>query len=131
VPESLWRWVKQHEVLPIAREDVPLRQSQLTLEREGKRLMIRLVSDLDQNLLMLEEHPTTTQLQSLMPFGLSPREAQVLDWVAQGKTNKEIGVILDQPAHRAEALGAHLSEDIRREPNGCSGQSLRDRIDSR
>jgi DNA-binding CsgD family transcriptional regulator len=112
VPESLWRWVKQHEVLPIAREDVPLRQSQLTLEREGKRLVIRLVSDLDQNLLLLEEHPTAVQLQSLVPFGLSPREAQVLDWVAQGKTNKEIGVILELSPRTVQKHLEHIYRKI-------------------
>jgi DNA-binding NarL/FixJ family response regulator len=28
-------------------------------------------------------------------LGLSPRETEVLTWIAQGKTNHEIGVILD------------------------------------
>src|ERR1043166_6947410 len=35
--------------------------------------------------------PTQNPLGSL---GLSPREAEVLTWIAQGKTNYEIGVIL-------------------------------------
>ena len=37
--------------------------------------------------LMPEENP-------LGSLGLTPREAEVLNWVAQGKTNYEIGVIL-------------------------------------
>jgi len=74
--------------------------------------VIRLVSDLDQNLLLLEEHPTTTQLQSLVPFGLSPREAQVLDWVAQGKTNKEIGVILDLSPRTVQKHLEHIYRKI-------------------
>ena len=74
--------------------------------------MIRLVSDLDQNLLLLEEHPTTMQLQSLVPFGLSPREAQVLDWVAQGKTNKEIGVILDLSPRTVQKHLEHIYRKI-------------------
>lgn len=36
---------------------------------------------------MLEENP-------LRSLGLTPREAEVLTWIAQGKTNYEIGVIL-------------------------------------
>ncbi len=28
-------------------------------------------------------------------FGLTPREAEVLHWVAAGKTNRDIGVLLD------------------------------------
>lgn len=31
-------------------------------------------------------------------FGLTPREAEVLFWVAQGKTNAEIGIIIDASA---------------------------------
>jgi DNA-binding CsgD family transcriptional regulator len=112
LPESLWRWIKQQEVAPRGKDDVLLRRSRLVLEREGKRLVIRLVSDLDQRLLLLEEHPTTMQLQSLMPFGLSPREAQVLDWVAQGKTNKEIGVILDLSPRTVQKHLEHIYRKI-------------------
>ena len=74
--------------------------------------MLRLISDLDQNLLLLEEHPTTMQCQSLAPFGLSPREAQVLDWVAQGKTNKEIGVILELSPRTVQKHLEHIYRKI-------------------
>ena len=112
LPETLRRWIKQQEVAPSGKDDVLLRRSPLVLEREGKRLVIRLVSDLDQNLLLLEEHPTTKQLQSLVPFGLSPREAQVLDWVAQGKTNKEIGVILELSPRTVQKHLEHIYRKI-------------------
>lgn len=45
--------------------------------------------------LKLEEHlnvPSSSQLQSL---GLTPREAEVLYWMAKGKTSPEIATILD------------------------------------
>jgi len=112
LPESLWRWVKQQEVAPGGKDDVVLRRSPLILEREGKRLVIRLVSDFDQCLLLLEEHPTMMPLQSLLPFGLSPREAQVLDWVAQGKTNKEIGVILELSPRTVQKHLEHIYQKI-------------------
>jgi DNA-binding CsgD family transcriptional regulator len=112
LPEPLWTWVKQQEVVPRGKDDVLLRRSPLVLEREGKRLVIRLVSDLDQNLLLLEEHQTPMQLQSPVPFGLSPREAQVLDWVAEGKTNKEIGVILDLSPRTVEKHLEHIYRKI-------------------
>src|SRR5215813_2550193 len=112
LPESLWRWVKQQEVVPSGNDNVLPRRSPLILERDGKRLVIRLVSDLDQNLLTLEEHPTKMQLQALVPFGLSPREAQVLDWVAQGKTNKEIGVILELSPRTVQKHLEHIYRKI-------------------
>jgi DNA-binding CsgD family transcriptional regulator len=112
LPEPLWTWVKQHEVATRGKNDVVLQRNPLVLAREGKRLVIRLVSDLDQNLLLLEEHPTTMQLQSFVPFGLSPREAQVLDWVVQGKTNKEIGVILDLSPRTVQKHLEHIYRKI-------------------
>lgn len=45
--------------------------------------------------LFLEEQPTALQTAALAPLGLTRREAEVLQWVAQGKTNMEIGTILD------------------------------------
>jgi DNA-binding CsgD family transcriptional regulator len=112
LPEPLWTWIKQQEVASSRKDEVALQRSQLVLARDGKRLVIRLVSDLDQNLLLLEEHPTTMQLQSLVPFGLSPRETQVLDWVAQGKTNKEIGVILELSPRTVQKHLEHIYRKI-------------------
>jgi DNA-binding CsgD family transcriptional regulator len=112
LPESLLTWVKQQEVALKGKDDVLPQRNPLVLAREGKRLVIRLVSDLDQNLLLLEEHPTTMQHQSLAPFGLSPREAQVLDWVAQGKTNKEIGVILELSPRTVQKHLEHIYQKI-------------------
>ena len=112
VSEPLWTWVKQQQVTLSGKDDILLQRNPLVLEREGKRLVIRLVSDLDQRLLLLEEHPTTMQLQSLVPFGLSPREAQVLDWVAQGKTNKEISVILDLSPRTVHKHLEHIYRNI-------------------
>jgi DNA-binding NarL/FixJ family response regulator len=39
--------------------------------------------------------PEFTSAAPLRKLGLTPREAEVLFWVAQGKTNAEIGMILD------------------------------------
>jgi DNA-binding NarL/FixJ family response regulator len=37
---------------------------------------------------------TNSHSESLVVLGLTPREAEVLGWIAEGKTNHEIGVIL-------------------------------------
>jgi DNA-binding CsgD family transcriptional regulator len=112
LPEPLRTWIKQQEVVVKEKGDVVLQRNPLVLAGEGKRLVIRLVSDLDQSLLLLEEHSTTMQVESLVPFGLSPREAQVLDWVAQGKTNKEIGVILDLSPRTVQKHLEHIYRKI-------------------
>jgi DNA-binding CsgD family transcriptional regulator len=112
LPEPLRRWVRQHEVSLKGKDNGHASCSPLIVEREGKRLVIQLVSDLDQSLLLLEEHPTTMRPHSLPPCGLSAREAQVLDWLSQGKTNKEIGVTLKLSPRTVQKHLEHIYEKI-------------------
>ena len=113
LPESLWMWVKQQEAGLNENSDAPLRRSRLILAREGKRLVIRLVSDLDRILLLREEHSTKMiKPQSAAPCSLSPREAQVLQWVSQGKTNKEAGVILKLSARTVQKHLEHIYQKM-------------------
>jgi DNA-binding CsgD family transcriptional regulator len=42
----------------------------------------------------LEEQPLQFSAGSLKPLGLTRREAQVLFWVARGKTDKEVAALL-------------------------------------
>ena len=75
--------------------------------------MIRIVFDLDRTLTTCSK--STRQRcnsQSLVPFGLSPREAQVLSWVAQGKTNKEIGMILELSPRTVQKHLEHIYQKI-------------------
>jgi len=68
----------------------------LILRRGDQYLAIRLVADhgRGQHLLLMEESPMNTPPDLLLGLGLTPREAEVLAWVAQGKTNRETGMIL-------------------------------------
>jgi DNA-binding CsgD family transcriptional regulator len=91
LPESLRRWIRQQEA---DNGDVPAPRKPLVVERPGGRLVVRLLSDPDQSLLLLEEQPSALRPAALEPVGLTRREAEVLIWVAQGKTNVEIGTIL-------------------------------------
>ncbi|HYC70150.1 MAG TPA: response regulator transcription factor [Opitutaceae bacterium] len=51
-------------------------------------------------LLVLEEDlAAPPPLDGLEQLGLTPREAEVLYWIAQGKTNPEIAVVLDSAAN--------------------------------
>lgn len=48
----------------------------------------------DYLLLVLEEKRATPGPGALLPLGLTPREAEVLYWIAQGKSNPDIATIL-------------------------------------
>jgi DNA-binding CsgD family transcriptional regulator len=64
------------------------------IEREGNRLVATLVGDRTEGLIVLEETRSRAAARDLAPLGLTSREAEVLSWVAQGKTNPEIAQIL-------------------------------------
>jgi DNA-binding CsgD family transcriptional regulator len=93
LPETLQRWVKHQEIFLEKIDGVPPPRKPLLVERDGKRLTVRFVSDSDQTLLLLEERLTSIEPAALESFGLSRREAEVLKWVSYGKTNVEIGMI--------------------------------------
>src|SRR5262249_7167715 len=113
LPEPLWTWVKQQEVALKGKNEVlHIQQNSLVLARETKRLMIRPIFDFDQILLLLEEQPITPQPQLLVPFRLSPREGQVLNWVARGKTDNEIGMILELSTRTVQKHLEHIYQKI-------------------
>lgn len=62
-------------------------------------------------LLVREESPAiaTERLQSL---GLSPREAEVMHWVCEGKTNPEIAQILGRTTHTVNRHIEHILEKL-------------------
>lgn len=93
-------------------DDSPLSGSRLILKHEGKRLVIRLVSKSDPILFLGEERPTKIKPQSPAPCSLSSREAQVLQWVSQGKTNKEIALILELSARTVQKHLEHIYQKM-------------------
>lgn len=96
LPEPLERWVQEQRALLAQEAEVPPPREPLVVEREGRRLVVRLVAGRPEEppLLLLEEEPTAFSAASLESLGLSRREAEVLFWVAQGKTNPEVALIL-------------------------------------
>ncbi|MEW6302299.1 MAG: LuxR C-terminal-related transcriptional regulator [Verrucomicrobiota bacterium] len=52
-------------------------------------------SETDEMVLVLREEPHALSRDNLKQLGLTDREAEVLYWVAEGKNNPEIAVILD------------------------------------
>lgn len=105
LPETLQDWVRQQQGRLFEQDQFPQPIRPWVIEREGKQLIIRVLSDPYQTVLILRERRTASQPKNLEPLGLSPREAEVLFWVAQGKTNAEVGSIL---ATSARTVGKHL-----------------------
>ena len=94
LPASLREWVQSQERAR-GRTDAlqPVRRP-LSVERDERRLTVRLVSQPPDSILLLDETATRVKPATLVRLGLSSREAEVLAWAAAGKTNPAIAGLL-------------------------------------
>ena len=93
LPDALHRWVAEHLRCLDAGGGIPSPARPFVVERK-RRLVIRLVVDQSAPLLLLHEEGIELAAKPLQSLGLSRREAEVLAWVAEGKTNPEVALIL-------------------------------------
>jgi hypothetical protein len=97
LPESLQRWFK-HQISQISFDsDISLPCLSLNIEKGAKELVINLIPDRTREqyiLLLKEKEMPLFSIDTLALLGLSQREAEVLFWVAQDKSNTEISKVL-------------------------------------
>jgi DNA-binding CsgD family transcriptional regulator len=87
----------------------------LELERDGTRLRITVstANGAPDTLLLLEELPSLgPSAPPLPPRGLTPRESEVMTWVARGKTNREIGNALFVSPRTVQKHLEHIFEKL-------------------
>jgi DNA-binding CsgD family transcriptional regulator len=84
----------------------------LVVERDGKRLMVRHLCSPKACRLLLEERSPALEPAFLESLDLTRREGEVLLWVAQGKTNTEIGTILGLSPRTVQKHLEHIFEKL-------------------
>jgi DNA-binding CsgD family transcriptional regulator len=94
LPTSLREWVQLQEKARGRTDALPPARQPLSVEREGRRLTVRLVSQPPDSILLLDETATRVEPAALTRLGLSFREAEVLAWATSGKTNPAIAGLL-------------------------------------
>lgn len=94
LPDTVARWVEHQEALWRQADDAAVPGAPLVVTRDNSRLIVRFFCGPSQRLLLLEEHETAPDPARLEQLGISRREAEILAWVAEGKTNEEIAIIL-------------------------------------
>jgi DNA-binding CsgD family transcriptional regulator len=86
LPETLAQWAFDEDGGPGAEP--------FAVRREPARLLIRRVKQDGRLLLLLSEENSAAAAERLARYQLTPREMEVLRWMADGKSNAEIGAIL-------------------------------------
>lgn len=66
----------------------------MILHRDSTRLIVRRVRQAERLLLLLSEGLDVMDTKELTRFKLTPRETEVLHWLAEGKSNSEIAAVL-------------------------------------
>jgi DNA-binding CsgD family transcriptional regulator len=96
LPDPLLRWVRLHLAPRDSLSGCPSREP-FKIDTPAGRLTVRLSNrqSPSEHLLIFEEQSAAPEPTVLRALGLTPREAVIASWVAQGKTNPEIATILD------------------------------------
>ena len=115
LPAEVLQWAR----LRVERES---RGMGLRVERRDPMVVTRgescLVLDLNVDhgknlhLITLEEVVLNAPAPALEALGLTRREAEVMSWVAQGKTNREVGLILGSSARTVQKHLEHIFEKL-------------------
>ena len=97
LPAKLRHWMRTQELPASGSGRVPRPRQPFVTERDGARLTVHFLNGATagQRLLVLEECRLKLSAEPLQKLlGLTPRRAEVLLWVTQGKTSGEIAIIL-------------------------------------
>lgn len=91
LPDALLAWLlKNLETAETARAV----RGPLIIQSQTSRLVVRLLVEKTERYLFFEEVAMQPTFEEFKQFGLTDREAEVLGWVAQGKSNEDTATIL-------------------------------------
>lgn len=85
------------------------------LEADGGSLVVRRFAERDRNdlqMLVLEERGAPPGPAALMALGLTAREAEVMYWIAQGKSNPDIATILGANVRTVHKHVEHIFQKL-------------------
>jgi len=117
-PVAVLAWLQRETARLVGLEEGPVPGSPslvVDAAASGRRLRFTLheASGDGQWLLVLREADDAAALEALsLAFGLTPREAEVLYWVARGKTNRDIGDILGSSPATVKKHLEHVYEKL-------------------
>lgn len=114
LPDCFAEWY-QRQVAVAAQETLrPTPHEPLIVDKDARQLTVQFIPDhfRDEHLLLLNEKRQDSSWASLGEYGLTPRESEVLAWVAKGKTNAEVGAILEMSARTVQKHLEHIYDKL-------------------
>jgi DNA-binding CsgD family transcriptional regulator len=119
LPETLLGWQRSRQAR-LRDRDISSVPQPLVLSRGEDRLRVRLLSNAENNLLLLEEMHSAPDavnhdgacMAKRDETCLSRRELEALAWVAQGKTNSELAAILGISLSTAKKHVEHILDKL-------------------
>lgn len=114
LPSAVADWLAATLRVQSTQRFMKARPDPLIVAKETRALVVNLVSDPARglHLLTLSDEKLQAPPRTLVDLGLTRREAEVLCWVAQGKTNREIGMILDMSARTVQKHLEHVFQKL-------------------
>ena len=114
LPDDLQQWMQQQQVVGRQEEAVQPPRVPRYYSRAGRQLFVHYLEEFGEPALLLEEQQEQHTQEAwiiLQGLGLTPRQAEVLFWVAQGKTNQDIAAILQM---QRDTVRTHLQSIYQR-----------------
>ena len=115
LPQALREWAARRiDEEGVGRRLRATRPDSFIVTRGEECLVANLVVDhgTGLHLMRLEKIALSAPAASLQAMGLTVRESEVLCWVAQGKTNREVGLILGASARTVQKHLEHIFQKI-------------------
>jgi DNA-binding CsgD family transcriptional regulator len=114
LPDCFASWYRR-QLERVARDRTVTQPSDaLIVEKDGRQLSVQFIPDYlrDEHLLLLNEKRGDMPWRALTEYGLTPRESEVLAWVAKGKTNAEVGRILEMSNRTVQKHLEHIYQKL-------------------
>ena len=112
LPEALERWIKHQLAFNGEKEVAQPRMPFVQKCSSDERLVIRLLTSAGQSLLLFEERKIGIDPARFAHLGLTTREAEILAWVACGKTNLEVASILGLSSRTVKKHLEHVFQKL-------------------
>jgi len=112
LPDEIREWMTVHHRRRGAADSFPAHLAPLVIDRPPAHLTVRYLRNREVAALLFDEHVFELPSARLASLGLTPRQSDLLRWVAQGKSNAETAKILGISARTVQKHLEHIYDQL-------------------